>query len=165
MFVISSARLNNGVTDNSIQNAEWVAGCSWRAYAQHQAHIALIMHGACRVSLMGCEYGQPMSLSRFAASWSARDLDAHRIHDRGASIGETVARSRQRHGAAAQYRLCSTQAASRRSRSRCHYRNLIEQILADEERHLSWLDTEIDLHETLESRYIVPVASSGSERA
>ena len=28
-------------------------------------------------------------------------------------------------------------------------RNLIEQILADEEQHLSWLDTEIALYETL----------------
>jgi bacterioferritin len=33
-------------------------------------------------------------------------------------------------------------------------RNLIEKILADEEQHLSWLDTEIDLYETLgESLY------------
>jgi bacterioferritin len=45
-------------------------------------------------------------------------------------------------------------------------RNLIEQILADEEQHLSWLDTEIDLYETLgESLYCASRLHAGKASA
>ena len=45
-------------------------------------------------------------------------------------------------------------------------RNLIEQILADEEQHLSWLDTEIDLYETLgESLYCASRLQTGKASA
>ena len=42
-------------------------------------------------------------------------------------------------------------------------RNLIEKILADEEQHLSWLETEIALYEKLgESQYCASRLSAGS---
>jgi len=44
-------------------------------------------------------------------------------------------------------------------------RNLIEKILADEEQHLSWLETEIALHEKLgEPLYSVSRLSTGATR-
>jgi bacterioferritin len=44
-------------------------------------------------------------------------------------------------------------------------RNLIEQILADEEQHLSWLETEIALYEKLgESLYCASRLSAGTAR-
>jgi len=45
-------------------------------------------------------------------------------------------------------------------------RNLIEKILADEEQHLSWLETEIALYEKLgESLYCAGRLSAGGARA
>ena len=133
-------------------------GAVWRACAQHQTHIALIeakgLHGladAMRIRTADEPVTIRVLLDRLV------DLDGTPSFTIEApAIGVTVREildndmGLQRHtrpklNAAAEAAGAAHDATTR---------NIIEQILADEEQHLSWLDTEIALYETLgESLY------------
>jgi bacterioferritin len=148
-----------GVADNTVVTIlNGLLGSIWRACAQHQTHIALIeakgLHGladAMRLHMADEPVTIRALLNRLV------DLDGTPVFTIEAPvIGATVREildkdmllqrnTRPKLNAAAEAAGAVHDATTR---------NLIEQILADEERHLSWLDTEIALHETLgESLY------------
>ncbi len=124
-------------------------GATWRAYAQHQTHVALI---------------EAWGLKGLASQMRVRTADEpvtiHALLNRlgdlhGApaftieapTIGATVREvldndmALQRHTRPMLNAAAEAAAAAHDATSR----NLIEQILADEEQHLSWLETEIEL--------------------
>ena len=160
-----------GVTDNPVFTMlNGLLGAAWRAYAQHQAHIALIdawglqgLADAMRIRTAD----EPVTIR--ALLGRLVDLDGTPAFTiEVPSIGETVREildndmelqrnTRPLLNAAAEVAAVAHDATTR---------NLIEQILADEEQHLSWLDTEIDLYETLgESLYCASRLQAGKASA
>ena len=135
-----------GVTDNPVVTIlNGLLGAVWRAYAQHQAHIALIeakgLHGladAMRVHTADEPVTIRALLNRLV------DLDGTPAFTIEApAIGITVREI-----------LDNDMGLQRHIRPKLNAAAESEQILADEEQHLSWLDTEIALYETLgESLY------------
>jgi bacterioferritin len=142
-------------------------GSIWRACAQHQTHVALI---------------EAQGLRGLADAMRVRTADEpvtirallKRLVDLGGtpafridvpSIGVTVreildndmalqCHARPKLNAAAEAAGAAHDATTR---------NLIEQILADEEQHLSWLETEIALYEKLgESLYCASRLPAGT---
>ena len=160
-----------GVTDNPVFTIlNGLLGSVWRACAQHQAHIALI---------------ESWGLQGLAAAMRVRTADEpvtirallDRLVDLDGTpaftievpvIGVTVreildndmalqCHARPKFNAAAEAAGAAHDATTR---------NLIEQILADEEQHLSWLETEIALYEKLgESLYCASRLPAGTARA
>ena len=148
-----------GVTDNPVVTIlNGLLGAVWRACAQHQTHIALIgakgLHGLAEAMRMHTD-DEPVTIR--ALLNRVVDLDgAPAFTIEAPAIGATVREildndmmiqrhTRPKLNAAAEAAGAAHDATTR---------NLIEQILADEEQHLSWLDTEIALYETLgESLY------------
>ena len=160
-----------GVTDNPVFTMlNGLLGAAWRAYAQHQAHIALIdawglqgLADAMRIRTADEPGTIRALLGRLV------DLDGKPAFTIDVpSIGETVRdildndmglqrNTRPLLNAAAEVAVAAHDATTR---------NLIEQILADEEQHLSWLDTEIVLFETLgESLYFASRLQAGKAGA
>jgi bacterioferritin len=152
-----SSKIN--VTDNTVVTIlNGLLGSIWRACAQHQTHIALIgargLHGLADAMRIHTD-DEPVTIR--ALLNRLVDLDGTPAFTIEApAIGATVREildndmmlqrnTRPKLNAAAEAAGAAHDATTR---------NLIEQILADEERHLSWLDTEIALYETLgESLY------------
>jgi bacterioferritin len=148
------ASATSGLAENPVfAILNGLLGAVWRACAQHQTHIALIeawglqgLAGAMRTRTADEPVTIRALLDRLA------DLDGTPAFTIGAPlIGVSVREildndmELQRHtrpklNAAAEAAGAAHDATTR---------NLIEQILADEEQHLSWLDTEIALYETL----------------
>ena len=148
-----------GGTDNPVFTLlNGLLGAVWRAYAQHQSHIALIeawglqgLADAMRIRTADEPVTIGTLLNRLV---DLNGIPAFTIDV--PSIGGTVREildndmGLQRHtrpmlNAAAEAAGAAHDATTR---------NLIEQILADEEQHLSWLETEIALFEKLgESLY------------
>jgi bacterioferritin len=142
----------------------------WRACVQHQTHIALIE----AQGLQGLADGMRVRTADEPIAIRALldrlvDLGGTPAFTIGAlAIGGTVREildndiALQRHtrpkfNAAAEAAAAAHDATTR---------NLIEKILADEEQHLSWLETEIALHEKLgESLYCASRLSTGAPRA
>jgi bacterioferritin len=130
----------------------------WRACVQHQTHVAVI---------------EALGLQGLADAMRVRTVDEpiairgllNRLVDLGGTpaftieapvIGATVREildndmKLQRHASPKLNAAAETAGTAHDATTR----NLIEQILADEEKHLSWLETEIVLYETLgESLY------------
>jgi bacterioferritin len=145
-------------------------GAAWRACAQHQAHIALIeawglqgLADAMRIRTAD----EPVTIRALLGRLVDLDgIPAFTIEV--PSIGGTVREildndmglqrdTRPMLNAAAEAAGAAHDATTR---------NLIEQILADEEQHLSWLDTEIVLYETLgESLYCASRLQAGKASA
>src|SRR6267143_6643620 len=143
-----------GVTDNPVFTIlNGLLSAAWRACAQHQTHIALIeawglqgLADAMRIHTADEPVTIRVLLDRLV------DLDGiPSFTIEAPAIGVTVREildndmRLQRHtrpklNAAAEAAGAAHDATTR---------NLIEQILADEEQHLSWLETEIDLYEKL----------------
>jgi bacterioferritin len=148
-----------GVTDNPVVTTlNGLLGAVWRACAQHQAHIALIeakgLHGladAMRVHTADEPVTIRALLNRlvdldgtpaFTIEAPAIGITVREILDNDMGLQRNT---RPKLNAAAESAGAAHDATTR---------NIIEQILADEEQHLSWLDTEIALYETLgESLY------------
>jgi bacterioferritin len=125
-------------------------GATWRAYAQHETHVALI---------------EAWGLKGLASQMRVRTADEpvtiHALLDRlgdldGApaftidapTIGATVREVLDNDRALQRHTRPLLNAAATEAAAAAHdatSRNLIEQILADEKRHLSWLETEIEL--------------------
>jgi bacterioferritin len=141
----------------------------WRASIQHQTHISVIeaqgLHGladAMRIRIADEPIAIRELLNRLV------DLGGTPAFTIGAlAIGATVreildndmalqCHVRPKYNAAAEAAAVAHDATTR---------NLIEKILADEEQHLSWLETEIALHERLgESIYSISRLSAGAPR-
>jgi bacterioferritin len=148
-----------GITDNPVVTIlNGLLGAVWSACAQHQTHIALIeakgLHGladAMRVHTADEPVTIRALLNRLV------DLDGTPAFTIAApAIGVTVREildndmGLQRHTRPKLNAAAESAGAAHDATTR----NVIEQILADEEQHLSWLDTEIALYETLgESLY------------
>jgi len=128
-------------------------GASWRAYAQHQTHVVLI-------EALGLKGLASQMRLRTADEPVAIDALLNRLSDlHGApaftieapTIGATVREvldndmALQRHTRPMLNAAAEAAAAAHDATSR----NLIERILADEEQHLCWLETEIDLYAKL----------------
>jgi bacterioferritin len=149
-----AASATMSVTDSPVFTIlNGLLGSIWRACAQHQTHVALI---------------EAQGLQGLADAMRVRTADEpvtirallKRLVDLGGtpafridvpSIGVTVreildndmalqCHTRPKLNAAAEAAGAAHDATTR---------NLIEQILADEEQHLSWLETEIALYEKL----------------
>ena len=142
----------------------------WRGSIQHQTHIAVI---------------EAQGLQGLADAMRVRTADEpiaisallNRLVDLGGtpaftieplSIGATVREildndmGLQRH-ARPKFNAAAEAAAAAHDATT---RNLIEKILADEEQHLNWLETEIALYEKLgESLYCASRLSAGGARA
>src|SRR5882724_11316594 len=154
-----SVSATTGGTDNPVfAILNGLLGSAWRACAQHQSHIALI---------------EAWGLQGLADAMRIRTADEpvtirallNRLVDLGGTpaftigvptIGVTVREildndmGLQRHTRP----LLNAAAEAAGAAHDATTRNLIEQILADEEQHLSWLETEIALYERLgESLY------------
>jgi bacterioferritin len=160
-----------GVNDNPVCTIlNRLLGAVWRACAQHQSHIALIeawgLHAladAMRIRTADEPVTIRALLNRLV------DLDGTPAFTiEVPAIGVTVREifdndmGLQRHtrptlNAAAEVAGAAHDATTR---------NLIEQILADEEQHLSWLETEIALYEKLgESLYCASRLQAGKASA
>src|SRR5712671_1265869 len=124
-------------------------GATWRAYAQHQTHVALIeawglksLAGQMRVRTADEPVTIHALLNRLGDLHGAPafTIEAPTI---GATVREVLDNDMalQRHTRPMLNAAAEAAAAAHDATSR----NLIEQILADEERHLSWLETEIEL--------------------
>ena len=148
-----------GVTDNPVVTIlNGLLGAVWRACAQHQSHIALIeawgLH-ALADSMRIRTADEPVTIG--ALLNRLVDLDGTpaftiEVPAIGATVREILDNDMglQRHTRP----LLNAAAEAAGAAHDATTRNLIEQILADEEQHLSWLDTEIALYETLgESLY------------
>ncbi len=142
----------------------------WRACIQHQTHVAVI---------------EALGLQGLADAMRVRTADEptairgllNRLVDLGGTpvftiaapaIGATVREildndmELQRHARPKLNAAAETAGAAHDATTR----NLIEQILADEEKHLSWLKTEILLYETLgESLYCASRLQAGMASA
>jgi len=124
-------------------------GATWSAYAQHQTHVALIEAWGLKglASQMRARTAdEPVTIHALLNRLG--DLDGAPAFAIGApTIGATVREvldndmALQRHTRPMLNAAAEAAAAAHDATSR----NLIEQILADEEQHLSWLETEIDL--------------------
>jgi bacterioferritin len=159
------------VTDNPVFTIlNGLLGSVWRACAQHQTHITLI---------------EAQGLQGLADAMRIRTADEpvtirallDRLVDLGGipaftieppAIGVTVRgildndMTLQRHTRPKLNAAAEAAAAAHDATTR----NLIEQILADEEQHLSWLETEIALYERLgESLYCASRLPTGTARA
>ena len=145
-------------------------GATWRAYAQHQTHVALVEAWGLKglASQMRARTAdEPVTIHALLNRLG--DLDGAPAFTIGAlTIGATVREvldtdmALQRHTRPLLNAAAEAAAAAHDATSR----NLIEQILADEEQHLSWLETEIALHEKLgESLYCASRLSTGAARA
>ncbi len=148
-----------GVTDNPVFTIlNGLLGAAWRACSQHQTHIALIeawglqgLADAMRIRTADEPVTIGALLNRLV------DLDGTpaftiEVPAIGATVREILDNDMglQRHTRP----LLNAAAEAAGAAHDATTRNLIEQILADEEQHLSWLDTEIALYETLgESLY------------
>lgn len=124
-------------------------GATWRACAQHQTHVALIeawglkgLAGQMRVQTADEPVTINALLNRLGdlGGVPAFTIDAPTI---GVTVREVLDNdmalqrdTRPMLNAAAEAAAAAHDATSR---------NLIEQILADEEQHLAWLETEIEL--------------------
>ena len=146
--VEAAARMSNSVnTVPAILNG--LLGATWRAYAQHQTHVALI---------------EAWGLKGLASQMRVRTADEpvtiHALLNRlgdldGApaftidtpTIGTTVREVLDNDMALQRYTRPMLNAAAEAAAAAhdATSRNLIEQILADEEQHLTWLETEIEL--------------------
>ena len=147
------------MTDNpmfAILNA--LLGGLWRASVQHRTHLAVIeargLHGLAD-AMRGRIADEPIAIRALLnrlldlGGKPAFTIDVLAI---GATVREILdndmalqRHARPKFNAAAEAAVAAHDATTR---------NLIEKILADEEQHLSWLETEIALHETLgESLY------------
>jgi len=158
------------VTDNPIFTIlNGLLSGLWRACIQHQTHVAVI---------------ETLGLQGLADAMRVRTADEpvairgllNRLVDLGGApaftieapaIGATVREildndmDLQRHA-----RPKLNAAAETAGAHDATTRNLIEQILADEEKHLSWLETEIVLYETLgESLYCASRLQAGKASA
>jgi bacterioferritin len=126
---------------------------AWQAHAQHQTHIALIEAWG----LQGLAYAMRTRTADEPATINAllnrlcdlKGTPAFTIESPlvGANLRDVLDKdmllqsyTRPKLNSAAEVAATAHDATTR---------NLIEQILADEEKHLSWLETEIDLHEKL----------------
>ena len=160
-----------GVTDNPVFDIlNGLLGSVWRACAQHQTHIALI---------------EAQGLQGLADAMRIRTADepvtiralVDRLVDLGGTpaftiavpaIGATV-REVLENDMALQRHIRPKLNAAAEAAGAAHdatTRNLIEKILADEEQHLSWLETEIALYEKLgESLYCASRLPAGTTRA
>jgi bacterioferritin len=160
-----------GVTNNPVVTIlNGLLGAVWRAGAQHQTHVALIeakgLHGladAMRIHTADEPVTIRALLDRLVdlGGIPAFTIDAPTI---GRTVREILdndmalqRHTRPKFNAAAEAAAAAHDATTR---------NLIEQILADEEQHLSWLETEIALYETLgESLYCASRLQAGKSRA
>lgn len=142
------------MTDNpmfTILNA--LLGGLWRASVQHQTHMAMLeargLHGladAMRVRIADEPIAIRALLNRlldlggnpaFTIEVLAIGATVREILDNDMALQR---HTRPKFNAAAEAAVAAHDATTR---------NLIEKILADEEQHLSWLETEIALHEIL----------------
>src|SRR6266446_287321 len=148
-----------GVTENPVFTIlNRLLGAVWRACAQHQSHIALIegwgLH-ALADSMRIRTADEPVTIR--ALLNRLVDLDGTpaftiEVPAIGATVREILDNDMglQRHTRPTLNAAAEAAGAAHDATTR----NLIEQILADEEQHLSWLDTEIALYEKLgESLY------------
>lgn len=141
----------------------------WRACIQHQTHIAVIearglqgLADAMRVRTADEPLAIRALLDRLVGLGGIPAFTIGPL-----AIGTTVCEvldndmALQRH-ARAKFNAAAEAAAAAHDATT---RSLIERILADEERHLSWLETEISLHEKLgESLYSVGRVSTAAPR-
>jgi bacterioferritin len=124
-------------------------GATWRAYAQHQTHVALVeswglkgLAGQMRLRTAD----EPVTILALLNRLGDLDGAPEFTIDRpifGTTVREVLDNdmalqrdTRPMLNAAAEAAAAAHDATSR---------NLIEQILADEEQHLTWLETEIEL--------------------
>jgi bacterioferritin len=124
-------------------------GATWRAYAQHQTHVALIegwglkgLAGQMRVRTAD----EPVTINTLLNRLG--DLDGAPAFTIDApTIGATVREVLDNDMALQRYTRPMLNAAAEAAAAAhdATSRNLIEQILADEEQHLAWLETEIEL--------------------
>jgi bacterioferritin len=159
------------VTDNPIFTIlNGLLSGLWRGCIQHQTHIAVI---------------EAQGLQGLADAMRARTADEpiaiRALLDRLVGLGGTPAFTIEALAIGATVReiLDNDMALQRHARPKFNAaaeataaahdattRNLIEKILADEEQHLSWLETEIALHEKLgETVYCASRLSAGDARA
>jgi bacterioferritin len=142
----------------------------WRACVQHQTHIALIEARGLQGLADGMRVrtaDEPMAIR--AILDRLVDLGGTPTFTVGALIiGGTVREildndiALQRHTRPKFNTAAEAAAAAHDATTR----NLIERILADEEQHLNWLETEIALYEKLgESLYCASRLSAGGTRA
>jgi bacterioferritin len=158
------------VADNTTSaNLNGLLGGLWRAYVQHQTHIAVLEARGVQglADAMGLRVAdEPIAIR--ALLDRLVDLGGAPAFTIGAlTIGTTVREildndmALQRH-ARPKFNAAAEAAAAAHDATT---RNLIEKILADEEQHLSWLETEIALHEKLgESLYCASRLSAAAPR-
>jgi bacterioferritin len=142
----------------------------WRGSVQHQTHIAVIeaqglqgLADAMRVRTADEPMAIRALLDRLVdlGGTPAFTIEALAI---GATVREILGNDMalQRH-ARPKFNAAAEAAAAAHDATT---RNLIEKVLADEEQHLSWLETEIALHEKLgESLYCASRLSAADARA
>jgi bacterioferritin len=139
-----------GVTDNPVFTIlNGLLGALWRACAQHQTHIALIeawglqgLADAMRIRTADEPVTIRALLNRLV------DLDGTPAFTIDVpAIGVTVREILDNDMALQRHTRPKLNAAAEAAGAAhdATTRNLIEQILADEEQHLSWLETEIEL--------------------
>jgi bacterioferritin len=124
-------------------------GATWRAYAQHQTHVVLIeawglkgLANQMRVRTAD----EPVTINALLNRLG--DLDAApRFTIDAPTIGATVQEALDNDMALQRCTrpMLNTAAEAAAAAHDATSRNLIEKILADEEQHLAWLETEIDL--------------------
>jgi bacterioferritin len=160
-----------GVTDNPVFTIlNGLLGSVWRASAQHQTHIALIeaqgLQGLADAMRMRTA-DEPVTIRAlvdrlvdlggtpaFMIAVPVIGATVHEILDNDMALQRHI---RPRLNAAAEAASAAHDATTR---------NLIEKILADEEQHLSWLETEVALYEKLgESLYCASRLPAGITRA
>jgi bacterioferritin len=124
-------------------------GRYWTALAQHQTHLALVdswgLHGLAR-SLEAHIADEPATL-RFLLE-RLLDLDGSPTFTIGQPTIGTTLREVLDTDLEAQRQVRPGLNAAAEAAGAAHdatTRTLIERVLADEERHLSWLQTEVDL--------------------
>ena len=124
-------------------------GATWRAYAQHQTHVALIeawglkgLAGQMRVRTADEPVTIHALLNRLGDLHGAPAFTIE-----APTIGATVREVLDNDMALQRYTrpLLNAAAEAAAAAHDATSRKLIEQILADEEQHLSWLETEIEL--------------------
>jgi bacterioferritin len=124
-------------------------GAAWIAYAQHQSHVALIEAWGLKglaAQMRARTADEPVTIHALLNRLG--DLDGAPAFTIGApTIGATVREVLDNDMALQRYTRPMLNAAAEGAAAAhdATTRNLIEQILADEEEHLSWLATEIDL--------------------